>query len=181
MKQLPYPLSHDLIRMEEFVMSDISNELVLGLPTMTLAAKGAPAVWLVFPISAILIARRMAKSGSKRGGQEPRPRCWRARTRRRMRRGTRAAKIVEGVSADWADVPDLATGVEVGPMRAGIGKPRRGPSERRLALNMRRNESALWRETRSRGVARQRSFCHHLLSSCLCSRRIRHYWWANNA
>jgi hypothetical protein len=54
--------------MEESVMSNISNELVLGLPTITLAAKGAPAVWLVFPISAILIALAWRILVSKRGG-----------------------------------------------------------------------------------------------------------------
>jgi hypothetical protein len=42
--------------MEESVVADITNELILGLPSITLTAKGAPAVWLVIPVSAILIA-----------------------------------------------------------------------------------------------------------------------------
>jgi hypothetical protein len=32
------------------------NELILGIPTVALTAKGAPALWLVIPVSAILIA-----------------------------------------------------------------------------------------------------------------------------
>lgn len=37
-------------------MASLPSELVLGLPTITLSAKGAPALWLVIPISAVLIA-----------------------------------------------------------------------------------------------------------------------------
>lgn len=37
-------------------MAGITNELILGLPSITLTAKGTPAVWLVIPVSAILIA-----------------------------------------------------------------------------------------------------------------------------
>ena len=37
-------------------MAGITNELIVGLPSITLTAKGAPAVWLVIPVSAILIA-----------------------------------------------------------------------------------------------------------------------------
>jgi len=37
-------------------MGDIPNEIMLGLPSITLTAKGTPAVWLVIPISAVLIA-----------------------------------------------------------------------------------------------------------------------------
>jgi hypothetical protein len=37
-------------------VSAIPNEIILGLPSITLSAKGAPALWLVIPISAILIA-----------------------------------------------------------------------------------------------------------------------------
>ena len=37
-------------------MSDASNELILGIWSLTLSAKGTPAVWLVVPVSAILIA-----------------------------------------------------------------------------------------------------------------------------
>jgi hypothetical protein len=50
------PCRHDLIRMEESVMSGIPDELIVGLPSLTLTAKGAPALWLVVPVSAILIA-----------------------------------------------------------------------------------------------------------------------------
>jgi hypothetical protein len=37
-------------------VSDASNELILGIWSLTLSAKGTPAVWLVVPVSAILIA-----------------------------------------------------------------------------------------------------------------------------
>jgi hypothetical protein len=42
--------------MENCVVTAIPNELVLGLPTITLAAKGAPALWLVIPVSLVLVA-----------------------------------------------------------------------------------------------------------------------------
>jgi hypothetical protein len=42
--------------MEESIMSGVPDEIILGLPSLTLTAKGAPALWLVIPISAILIA-----------------------------------------------------------------------------------------------------------------------------
>jgi hypothetical protein len=32
------------------------DELVFGLPSVTLAAKGTPALWLVIPVSLILLA-----------------------------------------------------------------------------------------------------------------------------
>jgi hypothetical protein len=53
----PIPLSdrHDLL-MKESVMSDAPNELVLGFLALTLSAKGAVALFLVVPVSAILIA-----------------------------------------------------------------------------------------------------------------------------
>jgi hypothetical protein len=37
-------------------MSGIPDELIVGLPSLTLTAKAAPALWLVVPVSAILIA-----------------------------------------------------------------------------------------------------------------------------
>lgn len=49
-------------------MSGIPNELILGLPTVTLTAKGTPALWLVIPISAILIAVAWRILMSRRGG-----------------------------------------------------------------------------------------------------------------
>ena len=32
------------------------NEIMFGLPTVTLVAKGAPALWLVIPVSLVLMA-----------------------------------------------------------------------------------------------------------------------------
>jgi len=52
--------------MEDSVMGGVPSELVLGLPTITLSAKGAPALWLVIPISAILIAVAWRIISSKR-------------------------------------------------------------------------------------------------------------------
>ncbi|MDQ2084428.1 hypothetical protein RA307_29945 [Xanthobacteraceae bacterium Astr-EGSB] len=42
-------------------------ELVLGFLTLTLSAKGAPALWLVIPVSAILIALawRIVRRGAR--------------------------------------------------------------------------------------------------------------------
>ena len=37
-------------------MGGVPDELIVGLPSLTLTAKGAPALWLVIPVSAILIA-----------------------------------------------------------------------------------------------------------------------------
>jgi hypothetical protein len=37
-------------------MADNPNELILKLFSLTLSAKGRPALWLVLPVSAILIA-----------------------------------------------------------------------------------------------------------------------------
>jgi hypothetical protein len=42
--------------MEESVMGEAPNELMLGFWSLTLSAKGMPALWLVVPVSAILIA-----------------------------------------------------------------------------------------------------------------------------
>jgi hypothetical protein len=42
--------------MEESVMGGVPDEIALHLPSVTLTATGAPALWLVIPISAILIA-----------------------------------------------------------------------------------------------------------------------------
>jgi hypothetical protein len=41
------------------------NEIVLGLPTITLAAKGAPALWLVIPVSLILVAIALRIFGAR--------------------------------------------------------------------------------------------------------------------
>lgn len=41
--------------MEKSVVST-TPELVLGFLTLTLSAKGAPALWLVIPVSAIILA-----------------------------------------------------------------------------------------------------------------------------
>ena len=49
-------------------MGGAPNELIVGLPTITLSAKGAPALWLVIPISAILIAVAWRILMNKRGG-----------------------------------------------------------------------------------------------------------------
>jgi hypothetical protein len=51
--------------MEESVLA-IPNELILGLPTITLTAKGAPALWLVISVSAILIAIAWRILGARR-------------------------------------------------------------------------------------------------------------------
>jgi hypothetical protein len=42
--------------MKESVMADASNELVLAFLSLQLSAKGAAALWLVIPVSALLIA-----------------------------------------------------------------------------------------------------------------------------
>jgi hypothetical protein len=52
--------------MENSVVAEIPNELILGLPTITLTAKGAPALWLVIPVSAILIAIAWRILGARR-------------------------------------------------------------------------------------------------------------------
>jgi|NGEPerStandDraft_6_1074524.scaffolds.fasta_scaffold64996_2 hypothetical protein len=53
--------------MEESVMGGAPNELVLGFWTLTLSAKGMPAVWLVIPVSAILVALAWRIVAVKRG------------------------------------------------------------------------------------------------------------------
>jgi hypothetical protein len=52
--------------MEESVVGDPS-EIVIGVLSLTLSAKGAPALWLVIPVSAILIALawRIVRRGSE--------------------------------------------------------------------------------------------------------------------
>jgi len=42
--------------MEESVVVEVPNELVVGFLTLTLSAKGVVALWMVVPVSAILIA-----------------------------------------------------------------------------------------------------------------------------
>jgi hypothetical protein len=37
-------------------MGDAPSELILGFFSLTLSAKGPPALWLVVPVSALLIA-----------------------------------------------------------------------------------------------------------------------------
>jgi hypothetical protein len=51
--------------MEESVVPAIPNELIVGLPTITLTAKGAPALWLVIPVSLILVAIAARILGAK--------------------------------------------------------------------------------------------------------------------
>jgi hypothetical protein len=52
--------------MEESVMG-APNELVLGFWSLTLSAKGMPAMWLVIPVSAILVALAWRIAAVKRG------------------------------------------------------------------------------------------------------------------
>jgi len=47
-------------------MGGVPSELILGLPTITLSAKGAPALWLVIPVSVILIALALRIAGLPR-------------------------------------------------------------------------------------------------------------------
>ena len=43
--------------MEHYAVNpELPNEIVFGLPSITLTAKGAPALWLVIPVSLILVA-----------------------------------------------------------------------------------------------------------------------------
>jgi hypothetical protein len=45
-----------ILSMEESVVVEVPNELVVGFLTLTLSAKGVVALWMVVPVSAILIA-----------------------------------------------------------------------------------------------------------------------------